>query len=91
MCEVISETDFAPALTENVFQPNVFNDISNFFEKKLDILKIFESELFDSPYTRSIKGCQKAHNQYRGSSDCMLHCAEAFYVIKRNKQIKWIS
>ncbi len=80
MCEVISETDFAPALPENSFQPNVFVDISDYMNKKLIIMKIFESELMVFPYTRSLDSI-KAHNRYRGSQiNCIF--AEAFILLK---------
>ncbi|MCF8337109.1 MAG: PIG-L family deacetylase [Bacteroidales bacterium] len=80
MCEVMSETDFSPALIENVFQPNVFNDISEYFDKKIEILKIFKSELFEAPYTRSIDSVT-AHNRYRGSQ-INTYYAESFMLIK---------
>jgi LmbE family N-acetylglucosaminyl deacetylase len=80
MMEIISETDFAPALPENMFIPHVFVDISNHFDKKIEILKFFESELFDAPYTRSID-TMTAYNRYRGSQ-INAHYAECFMLIK---------
>jgi LmbE family N-acetylglucosaminyl deacetylase len=80
MYEVISETDFAPSLPENVFQPNVFIDISDFFEKKMDIFKRFHSEIMDAPFTRSISTLE-AHNRYRGSI-INTNYAEAFVLLK---------
>ncbi|MGM0408659.1 MAG: PIG-L deacetylase family protein, partial [Bacteroidota bacterium] len=80
MYEVISETDFAPALPENVFQPNVFIDISEQFEQKLKIYKYFESEILAEPLTRSIQTL-KAHNRYRGSL-INAEYAEAFVLLK---------
>lgn len=80
MIEVISETDFAPALPENIFIPNVFVDVSHFMDRKLEILGIFSSELLEEPFTRSI-GTMKAYNRYRGSQ---INCqyAECFMLIK---------
>ncbi len=80
MMEVISETDFAPALPENAFIPNVFVDISQFFLKKLEIMNIFESELLDAPFTRSLSTL-KAYNRYRGSQ-INVEYAEVFMLIK---------
>ena len=80
MCEVISETDFAPMLPENVFMPNVFVDISDFFEKKIQILSKFKSELMSPPYTRSIDTV-RAHSRYRGSQ-INVNYAEAFMLLK---------
>ncbi|MDX9931204.1 MAG: PIG-L deacetylase family protein [Bacteroidales bacterium] len=80
MYEVISETDFAPALPENVFQPNVFVDISEEFEQKLKIYSNFKSELLAEPLTRSIQAL-KAYNKYRGSL-INAEYAEAFVLLK---------
>ena len=80
MCEIISETDFTPPLPENVFQPNVFIDISNYFNKKLDIYKNFKSEIMDEPFTRSISTLE-AHNRYRGSLINSTY-AESFMLLK---------
>jgi N-acetylglucosamine malate deacetylase 1 len=80
MCEVISETDFAPALVENAFQPNVFVDITDFMEEKLEIMGVFESELLESPLTRSLDSIN-AYNRYRGSQINTMH-AEVFMLLK---------
>jgi LmbE family N-acetylglucosaminyl deacetylase len=80
MLEVISETDFAPALNENMFIPHVFVNISEYFEKKMEILKIFESELLDFPQTRSLNTMQ-AYNRYRGSQ-INSDYAEVFMLLK---------
>lgn len=80
MYEVISETDFAPPLIENVFQPNVFVDISDFFEKKLEIFKCFKSEILPDNQTRSIRTLI-AHNSYRGSL-INAQYAESFVLLK---------
>lgn len=80
MCEVISETDFSPALPENIFIPNVFMDISDFIERKHEILNIFESELLTSPYTRSIDAILTL-SKYRGSQ-INVNYAEAFMLLK---------
>ncbi|WP_314790904.1 PIG-L deacetylase family protein [Tannerella forsythia] len=80
MCEVISETDFSPALPENIFIPNVFMDISDFIERKYEILNVFESELLTSPYTRSIDAIL-ALSKYRGSQ-INVNYAEAFMLLK---------
>lgn len=80
MMEVISETDFAPTLPENHFIPHVFVDISDYFRKKIDILKLFESEILDFPFTRSINSLT-AYNRYRGSQ-INKEYAECFMLIK---------
>lgn len=55
MYECISETEFAPSLPERMFIPNYFVDITGYLNEKLRILQIFESELGDHPFPRSIK------------------------------------
>ena len=45
MYETVSETEFSPALQENAFIPNFFVDISKYIDKKIEIMKIYESEL----------------------------------------------
>lgn len=80
MCEVISETDFAPVLSENAFMPNYFVDITKEFAKKTEILKLFESELLPYPMTRN-QSTIEALNRYRGSL-INAEYAEAFMSLK---------
>jgi len=39
MIETLSETEFAPSTKEDSFIPNVFVDISEFMDKKLEVMK----------------------------------------------------
>ena len=80
MYECLSETEFAPTLPERVFQPNYFVDISDFIEKKIEIMKIFNSELGEHPFPRSIKNI-KAIATFRGAT-AGVNFAEAFQLIK---------
>jgi N-acetylglucosamine malate deacetylase 1 len=80
MCEVLSETDFAPALIENVFIPNVYVDISKYFKRKKQILDLFKTEILPSPFTRSFRAIE-AHNIYRGSQ-INAYYAESFMLLK---------
>lgn len=80
MYECISETEFAPALPEKVFQPNYFVDVTDFFEKKIDIMKVYESELSEHPFPRSIRNIE-ALATFRGAS-VGVEYAEAFQLIK---------
>lgn len=80
MYECLSETEFAPALSEKMFVPNYFVDISNFIEKKLAIMQIFESELGQHPFPRSLDNI-KALAHYRGAS-VGVYYAEAFQLLK---------
>ncbi|QNF33809.1 PIG-L family deacetylase [Adhaeribacter swui] len=80
MYETISETEFGPALLEKAFIPNYFIDISKFLNKKLDIMKIYESEIGEHPFPRSLKNIE-ALATYRGAS-VGVEYAESFQVIK---------
>ena len=80
MYECVSETEFAPILPEKVFQPNVFIDISANLEEKLELMRIYKSELEDHPFPRSEKNI-RALATYRGAT-CGVECAEAFQLLK---------
>ena len=66
MCEYISETEFAPAIHENVFIPTIFVDISKFIDDKLEIMKIYESEVMQGNLPRSLSAIRSL-NGFRGS------------------------
>jgi len=80
MYECISETEFAPALPEKIFIPNYFVDISKYLEKKLEIMRIYESELGEHPFPRSERNIE-ALAVFRGAS-VGVEYAEAFQLIK---------
>jgi len=80
MGETISETEFAPALNETAFIPNVYVDITDFFERKIEILKIYKSEIMKNNLPRSISAVT-ALSVWRGSSIGKKY-AEAFVLLK---------
>lgn len=53
LMEVVSETDFS--LMSSPFVPNYYVDISEFLEKKLEVLKLYGSELGEHPFPRSLE------------------------------------
>lgn len=79
MCETISETDFAPALSSDSFIPNVYVDITDFFAKKLEILKVYDTELMRPEYSRSLSSVE-ALARYRGSRAGVMY-AESFMLL----------
>lgn len=83
MYECISETEFAPALPEKVFQPNCFVDISNEMEEKIKIMNVFESELGEHPFPRSERN-MRALATFRGAI-AGVDYAEAFQILKSNR------
>ncbi|MCK4501007.1 PIG-L family deacetylase, partial [Candidatus Babeliales bacterium] len=80
MYECLSETEFAPALPENLFIPNVFIDITNHFEKKIEIVNIYASEIMQAPYPRS-REAMESIAKYRGSRIGRKY-AEAFMLLE---------
>lgn len=80
MYECISETEFAPALPEKAFIPNYYVDITGFLNKKLEIMEIYESEVSEHPFPRSLRNIA-ALATFRGAS-VGVEYAEAFQLIK---------
>lgn len=80
MMETLSETDFAPMSVENVFMPNMFVDVSKQFVKKLEIMSIFESEIDEHPFPRSIKNITALATLRGAMAQCRY--AESFVVLK---------
>jgi len=80
MMETLSETEYAPDSRSRCFVPNIFVDISDFVDEKVDIMKIYTSEISDHPFPRSIKNIY-ALATLRGS---MAGCAyaESFMLIR---------
>lgn len=80
MIETLSETEFAPSTKEDSFIPNVFVDISKYMDKKIEIMKIFESEINSHPFPRSEKNLD-ALATLRGAT-CGVEYAESFVLLK---------
>lgn len=80
MYECISETEMSPPFPENIFIPNVYSDITEFINKKLEIMSIYESEIQDPPLPRSLDNIRSLA-RYRGSS-CGVDYAEAFMLVR---------
>lgn len=76
--EILSETDFG--IIDNYFIPNYYVDITDYYQSKNDILKIYESEIGKHPFPRSIEGVE-AIAKYRGISAGTKY-AEAFKIMK---------
>ena len=52
MMETLSETEFSLSTKEDSFVPNVFVDISEFMDKKIELMNIYESEIGKHPFPR---------------------------------------
>ena len=78
--EVPSSTEWAPPTPSNMFAPNVFVDIEDVVEKKIDAIKAYNSELREYPHPRSAENViNQAH--LRGAS-VGLNAAESFMLIR---------
>lgn len=79
MMETLSETEFAPAVAAKTFIPNVYVDITNYIEKKLEIMSMYDTEVMEEPYPRSLSSI-KALARVRGSRAGVMY-AEAFQLL----------
>jgi LmbE family N-acetylglucosaminyl deacetylase len=78
--EVFSSTDAAPVNPARAFLPNVFTDVTEFLEKKLEIMGLYESELHASPLPRSLDSL-RALARVRGAT-IGVEYAEAFMLVR---------
>jgi len=80
MMETLSETEFAPSTKEDSFIPNVFVDISGFMDKKIEIMKNFESEMAEHPFPRSERNLRALATLRGATAGC--EYAESFMLLK---------
>ncbi len=83
MVETLSETEFAPSTKEDSFIPNVFVDISNFMDKKLEIMRVFKSEMGEHPFPRSERNLLALATLRGATAGC--DYAESFVLLKEVK------
>jgi len=80
MFETISETEFSPSTKEDSFIPNTFVDISEFMEKKISIMRVYDSELGQHPFPRSERNIRAIATFRGGTAGC--EYAESFVLLK---------
>ena len=80
MYETLSETNFTPSLIYNAFIPNFYVDISNHLEEKINIMKIYKSEIQIHPFPRS-EDSIRSLGILRGS-ESQFKYAESFMLLK---------
>lgn len=78
--ESLSSTDAAPPMHERAFSPNIFNDITPYIERKIEIVGYYETETQPEPMPRSPSAI-RALARYRGST-IGVEYAEAFNLIR---------
>lgn len=79
--ETLSETEWAPPSADEYFIPNVYVDISEELDFKIEAMKFFTTQLKEFPHPRSIGGITHLA-KYRGST-VSVHAAECFMLIRQ--------
>jgi len=80
MMETLSETEFSLSTPDSYFIPNIFVDISEFLDEKLEIMKIYKNEISKHPFPRSLRNIE-ALATFRGST-AGCEYAESFMLLK---------
>ena len=80
MMETLSETEFTPSTKEDSFIPNMFVDITDFIDRKIEIMNIYKSELADHPFPRSEKNILALATVRGATAGC--EYAESFMIVK---------
>jgi LmbE family N-acetylglucosaminyl deacetylase len=78
--ETLSETEWAAPFADDLFFPDYFVNISDFFSAKLEAFGCYKSQLKEFPATRSLKTIEALAN-LRGSTVGFSH-AEAFMTVR---------
>ncbi|MBW3003744.1 PIG-L family deacetylase [Candidatus Woesearchaeota archaeon] len=81
--EVISSTNTSFPEKQKRYIPNLFVDISDYIDKKIEIMKLFDEEFKQFPHPRSVEGI-RALAAYRGTSSNLI-AAEAFMLLRMIK------
>ena len=80
MMETLSETEFTPSTKEDSFIPNMFVDITDFIERKIEIMNIYKNEIGLHPFPRSERNI-RAMATFRGAT-AGCEYAESFMMLK---------
>lgn len=80
MMETLSETEFSPSTKEDGFIPNVFVDVSAHFGRKLEIMRVYRSEVGVHPFPRSERNMEALATLRGATSGC--EYAESFVLLK---------
>ncbi|MEZ2718670.1 PIG-L deacetylase family protein [Niallia circulans] len=78
--ETLSETDFIMNTDANGFRPNVFVNISDYLERKIEVMRTYDSEISSHPFPRSEEAI-RALAILRGAT-AGVKAAEAFMLVK---------
>jgi LmbE family N-acetylglucosaminyl deacetylase len=78
--EVPSSTDAMPPIPARNFLPNMFSDVTDFIDRKLELMSMYETEVQPYPLPRSSESI-RALARYRGAT-IGAEYAEAFMLIR---------
>ena len=78
--EIPSSTEWNAPRTQNYFMPNVFVDISDTLDKKIEALKAYNGELREYPHPRSPEVLRAIALRWGSATGC--RAAEAFDLIR---------
>ena len=78
--EIPSSTDFTAESLHGTFIPNLFIDIEDFINIKIEALKLYDVEMREYPHTRSYTNIETVA-KYRGASVGISY-AEAFQIVR---------
>lgn len=80
MIEALSETEFSLSTQGDNFVPNVFVDITGFMDTKLQIMRVYSSELGQHPFPRSERNLKALATLRGATAGC--EYAESFMLLK---------
>ena len=78
--ETLSETEWAAPFADDAFIPNVFIEITDFIDKKIEAFKYFNTQIKKHPHPRSIESIENL-SKLRGATIGVKN-AEAFMLIR---------
>lgn len=78
--ETLSETEWNIPSVDNAFIPNVYVDITETIDQKLEAMRCYQSQLYEFPHPRSLKAI-KSLAELRGSTVCVEN-AESFMLVR---------
>ena len=81
--EVPSSTEWSYPEAQNYFMPNVFVDITETLDRKIDALKVYQGEIRVYPHPRSTEALRTTAMKWGSTVGC--EAAEAFELIRAIK------
>ncbi len=82
--ETVSSTEWNFGRQERCFNPNVFVDVKNTFQRKIDAMKCYQTELCEFPHPRSIEMLEVEAKRFGAMIG--KECVEAFELVRELKE-----